>query len=57
MSRNGIYMIERRKMDGMGRVDDMDVFCIEKGKPLELSIDEFEKQTCLISLEIVVGSF
>ncbi|WP_455721071.1 hypothetical protein [Agathobacter sp.] len=24
----------------------MDVFAIEKGKPLELSVDEFEKQTC-----------
>ena len=24
----------------------MDVFAIEKGKALELSVDEFEKQTC-----------
>lgn len=24
----------------------MDVFAIEKGKALKLSVDEFEKQTC-----------
>lgn len=27
----------------------MDVFAIEKGKPLKLSVDEFEKQTCGIT--------
>lgn len=26
--------------------DDMDVFTIETGKALKLSVDEFEKQTC-----------
>lgn len=30
----------------MWRYDDMDIFAIEKGKALKLSVDEFEKQTC-----------